>query len=260
MAEEAEKERKKRLLVAMQQAIIRPEGRQLWLHFRHLLAVPQKTGNTTSRMAGAICQCLARTPEFCQALVKSPWRRKRFHAKRRKRKRRLETTLAKSIGFIDKLPAVSIPVRNPGMIHRSFHQGLSATPPEKTCSLSCPAVPNTRRATASISTTHFLITATRGTYPGLFRPYLEPFVERLVARVMPQGAQGRHEQRRPDSLPSPAGFRWPLRSPLSFGYGAHPHNAAVFLRPKVPSSGTSTTMSSPLVSATPLLVLSVSAR
>ena len=38
VAEEAEKERRERLLAAMQQAIERPEGRQLWLHFRHLLS------------------------------------------------------------------------------------------------------------------------------------------------------------------------------------------------------------------------------
>jgi hypothetical protein len=38
LAEEVEKERRERLLAAMQQAIERPEGRQLWLHFRHLLA------------------------------------------------------------------------------------------------------------------------------------------------------------------------------------------------------------------------------
>jgi hypothetical protein len=38
VAEEAEKERRERLLAAMQQAIERQEGRQLWLHFRHLLA------------------------------------------------------------------------------------------------------------------------------------------------------------------------------------------------------------------------------
>jgi hypothetical protein len=37
VAEEAEKERRERLLGAMQQAIERPEGLQLWLHFRHLL-------------------------------------------------------------------------------------------------------------------------------------------------------------------------------------------------------------------------------
>jgi hypothetical protein len=38
VAEEAEKERRERLLAAMQQAIERPEGRQLWLHFRHLFS------------------------------------------------------------------------------------------------------------------------------------------------------------------------------------------------------------------------------
>jgi hypothetical protein len=38
VAEEVEKERRERLLAAMKQAIERPEGRQLWLHFRHLLA------------------------------------------------------------------------------------------------------------------------------------------------------------------------------------------------------------------------------
>ena len=38
VAEEAEKERRERLLAAMQQAIERPEGRQLWLHFRHLVS------------------------------------------------------------------------------------------------------------------------------------------------------------------------------------------------------------------------------
>ena len=38
VAEEAEKERRERLLAAMQQAIERPEGRLLWLHFRHLLS------------------------------------------------------------------------------------------------------------------------------------------------------------------------------------------------------------------------------
>ena len=38
VAEEAEKERRERLLGAMQQASGRPEGRLLWLHFHHLLS------------------------------------------------------------------------------------------------------------------------------------------------------------------------------------------------------------------------------
>ena len=42
VAEEVEKERRERLLAAMQQAIEQPEGRQLWLHFRHLLARASK--------------------------------------------------------------------------------------------------------------------------------------------------------------------------------------------------------------------------
>jgi hypothetical protein len=37
VAEEVEKERRERLLAAMRQAIERPEWRQLWWHFRHLL-------------------------------------------------------------------------------------------------------------------------------------------------------------------------------------------------------------------------------
>jgi hypothetical protein len=48
VAEEAEKERRERLLAAMQQAIERPEGRQLWLHFRHLLS--RAAGDKESRI------------------------------------------------------------------------------------------------------------------------------------------------------------------------------------------------------------------